>query len=203
MVKVTSYSPNYQPDLAAAVTIETRHGQSLHVRHMRQEDALLLERMFYKLSSETRWRRFFMPLDNIDPDHVRRETLHLATIDPTRSAALLATVVDAGIEECVAVARYGQVGDDPACAEASIVVRDDYHKAGIGVQLFDLLIQVALARGIHHMILLTHADNLGMIGIVHRLGLPYSGKYTSGLYEIDLQLTDNEAPMFPFSKPTA
>jgi RimJ/RimL family protein N-acetyltransferase len=168
---------------------------------MRREDAELLERMFYRLSSETRWRRFFMPLDNIDPDQVRRETIRLATINPEREVALLATAQENGREEIVAVARYGRIGDDSECAEASIVVRDDYQSAGLGAQLFDLLVQVGLARDIHQIILLTHADNLGMIGLIQHLGLPYQGKYTSGLYEIDVLLADNELPIFPFSKP--
>jgi GNAT superfamily N-acetyltransferase len=170
---------------------------------MRHDDAELLERMFYRLSSETRWRRFFMPLDNIDADQVRRETVRLATVHPEREVALLATAMEEGREEIVAVARYGRIGDGSECAEASIVVRDDYQCAGMGAQLFDLLVQVGLARGVHHMILLTHADNTGMIGLVHHLGLPYSGKYTSGLYEIDVRLADNEPPFFPFSTPSA
>lgn len=189
------------PDLQAAVMLQARGGRSVQVRHMRADDAALLERMFYRLSSETRWRRFFMPLDNIDADQVRRETVRLATIRPGREAALLATTLEDGHEEGVAVARYGRIGDDSECAEASIVVRDDFQGAGLGAQLFDLLVQVGLARGIHHIILLTHADNTGMIGLVHHLGLPYSGKYTSGLYEIDLRLADNEPPFFPFSQP--
>ncbi len=187
-----------QPDLHAAVPLEVRGGRIVQVRHMRSDDAALLERMFYRLSSETRWRRFFMPLDHIDHDHVQREAARLARIHPTREAALLATAMEDGREEGIAVARYGRIGDNAECAEASIVVRDDYQSAGLGAQLFDLLVQVGLARNIHHMILLTHADNTGMIGLVHHLGLPYSGKYTSGLYEIDLQLADNEPPVFPF-----
>jgi RimJ/RimL family protein N-acetyltransferase len=187
-----------QPDLQAHVPLQARDGRDVQVRHMRRDDAELLERMFYRLSSETRWRRFFMPLDNIDPDQVRRETVRLATIHPEREVALLATAQEEGREEIVAVARYGRVGDNSECAEASIVVRDDYQSAGLGCQLFDLLVQVGLARGVHHVILLTHADNTGMIGLIHHLGLPYTGKYASGLYEIDVQLTDNEPPIFPY-----
>lgn len=192
---------NQQTDMHAGVSLQVRGGREVRVRHMRPEDAELLERMFYRLSSETRWRRFFMPLDNIDPEQVRREAGRLARVNPDRAAALLATVEEGGREEGIAVARYGRIGDDSECAEASIVVRDDYQSAGLGAQLFDLLVQVGLARGVHHIILLTHADNTGMIGLVHHLGLPYSGKYTSGLYEIDVQLADNEPPVFPFSKP--
>ncbi|MEI7645391.1 MAG: GNAT family N-acetyltransferase [Chloroflexales bacterium] len=187
-----------QPDLQAHIPLQVRDGRDVQVRHMRREDAELLERMFYRLSSETRWRRFFMPLDNIDADQVRRETVRLATIHPDREMALLATTQEDGCEEIVAVARYGRVGDNHECAEASIVVRDDYQSAGLGSQLFDLLVQVGLARGVHHVILLTHADNTGMIGLIHHLGLPYTGKYASGLYEIDVQLTDNEPPIFPY-----
>jgi GNAT superfamily N-acetyltransferase len=190
-----------QPDLHTAISLQTRDGREVRVRHMRAEDAEVLERMFYRLSSETRWRRFFMPLDNIDRDQVRREAARLAQVDPQRAAALLATADESGREEGVAVARYGRIGERDDCAEASIVVRDDYQSAGLGAQLFDLLVQVGLARGVHHIILLTHADNLGMIGLVQHLGLPYQGKYTSGLYEIDVQLADNEPPVFPFSKP--
>ncbi|NTW04398.1 MAG: GNAT family N-acetyltransferase, partial [Oscillochloris sp.] len=186
MAELQIATPN-QPDLHAEVSLQCRDGRSVQVRHMRIDDAELLERMFYRLSSETRWRRFFMPLDNIDPDQLHRETIRLATVHPEREAALLATTVEDGYEEGIVVARYGRIGEDSECAEASIVVRDDYQNAGLGVQVFDLLVQVGLARNIHHMILLTHADNLGMIGLVHHLGLPYTGKYTSGLYEIDLQ----------------
>lgn len=187
-----------QPDLHAHIPIEMRDGRELQVRHMRLTDAELLERMFYRLSSETLWRRFFMPLDNIDLDRLRYETVRLATIHPDREVALLATAQEDGREEIIAVARYGRVGNDSECAEASIIVRDDYQNAGLGIQLFDLLVQVGLARGVHHVILLTHADNTGLIGLIHHLGLPYTGKYASGLYEIDVQLTDNEPPVFPY-----
>ncbi len=187
-----------QPDLQAHIPIQMRDGRELQVRHMRQTDAELLERMFYRLSSETLWRRFFMPLDNIDLDRLRGETVRLATIHPDREVALLATAQEDGREEIIAVARYGRVGNDSECAEASIIVRDDYQNAGLGIQLFDLLVQVGLARGVHHVILLTHADNTGLIGLIHHLGLPYTGKYASGLYEIDVQLTDNEPPVFPY-----
>jgi len=192
----------HEPNMQAAVHLKTRDGRAVEVRHLRRDDAELLERMFYRLSSETRWRRFFVPLDSLDAEHVRREAARLATIDPLSQAALVALAAEEGRDEAIAVARYGQIADDPALAEASIVIRDDFQGAGLGAQLFDLLVQVGLARGVEHMILLTHADNLGMIGLVHRLGIPYSSKYASGLYEIDLQLGEGLPPFFPFSAPS-
>lgn len=184
----------------AAVPLSTRDGRRVIVRHMRRRDAALLERMFYRLSSETRYRRFFIPLDNVDEERVHAEAQRLATINPRRGAALVAVERVGRRSEAVAVARFAVIPDVANCAEASVVVRDDYQGSGLGGQIFDLLIQVALARGIRHMVLLTHADNHGMIALVQRLGLPYKGRFASGLYEIDVQLSDGERPFFPFSQ---
>lgn len=190
-----------KPNLHATVPLTIEDGRTVCVRHMRRSDAELLERMFYRLSPEALWRRFFVPVDHIDSTRVHSESARLATIDYMRETALIAVEREDGREECLAVARFTMLEDDPDCAEASVIVRDDFQGVGLGRQIFDLLIQVGLARGIRHMVLLTHADNIGMIGLVHSLGLPYSGKYSSGLYEIDLQLTDGEKPYFPFSAP--
>ncbi len=192
--------PNY-PDLGAVVTLTTRDGRSVRVRHMRVDDSELLERMFYRLSSETRYRRFFVPLDNIDEERVHREAARLASIDPATETALIAVVDEDGQEEAVGVARYTCLSHREDACEASIVLRDDYQGVGIGRQLFDLLVQVALAHGLRHMVLLTHADNGGMIALVQGLGVPFKGRYSEGLYEMDVQLTDAVKPFFPFTMP--
>lgn len=191
----------FQPNMEASVTLRTRDGREVRVRHMRRTDAELLTRMFYRLSLETRYRRFFVPLNDVDEARVRQEAARLATIDPERETALIAVVDEEGREEAVAVARFARLQEHEAACEASIVIRDDYQGVGIGRQLFDLLVQTAMARGFRHMILLTHADNAGMIALVQGLGMPYEGRFSSGLYEIDLQLTDFCKPIFPFTAP--
>lgn len=196
-----SLLPNY-PDLRTVISLEARDGRRVRVRHMRKEDAALLERMFYRLSSETRYQRFFMPLDHVEEERVHREARRLATIDPIHETALIAIVDESGQDECVAVARYGCLANCDQACEGSIVIRDDFQGGGLGRQLFDLLVQVAMAHGLQHMALLTHADNAGMIALVHGLGMPYKGRYSAGLYEMDLQLTDALKPFFPFTSPS-
>ncbi|NCC32140.1 MAG: N-acetyltransferase [Chloroflexia bacterium] len=192
-----------QPDSRAIVTLEARDGRRVKVRHMRREDAILLKRMFYRLSSETRYRRFFVPLDKVEEERVDLEAHRLASIDPTHERALIALVEEQGRDECIGVARYGLLDHRRDTCEASVVIRDDYQGSGLGGQLFDLLVQIALVSGLRHMILLTHADNLGMIALVKRVGLPFKGRYSSGLYEIDLMLSDALKPFFPFTSPEA
>ncbi len=195
-----SLSP-FHPNMEAAVTLRARDGREVRVRHMRGEDAELLTRMFYRLSPETRYRRFFVPLNDVDEERVRQEAIRLATIDPGRETALIAVVDEEGREEAVAVARFARLVEHEATCEASIVLRDDYQGVGIGRQLFDLLVQTAMVRGFQHMILLTHADNAGMIALVQGLGMPYEGRFSAGLYEIDLQLTGFCKAVFPFTAP--
>ena len=182
-------------DPAATLTLTTHNGQAVLVRHLQATDAQLLEDMFYKLSPQSRWRRFFVPLENVDPEVVRNEALRLATLDPTREVALIALADD----EAIAVARYAGIDANDASVESSIVVREDYQGQGLGLQLMDLLIQIALVQNVRHMVMLTHADNHGMIAIVRHLGLPYKGQFSGGLYEIDLQLGPNDKSIFPFS----
>jgi L-amino acid N-acyltransferase YncA len=157
------------------VHLTTRDGRAVTVRHIQGDDAKLLEQMFYKLSPQTRWRRFFVPLEHIDAAQVQE-------------AALVALVGEEAGLAAVAVARYAGMDERGLTVESSIVVRDDYQHSGLGAQLLDLLFQTALARGVQHVVLLTHADNTGMIALAKRLGLPYEGKYSAGLYEIDVQL---------------
>ena len=183
-----------------SVTITTRDGRAVSVRHMQRADAALLESLFYKMSPETRWRRFFVPLEHIDPAQVKEGAERLATIHPGREVALIGLAAEAEGPAAVGVARYASMEEGDAVVEASIVLRDDYQHSGLGQQLLDLLIQIALVHGIHHVMMLTQADNTGMIALARRLGLPYEGKYSAGLYEIDVKLIDEPAK-FPFSEP--
>jgi GNAT superfamily N-acetyltransferase len=185
--------------MAALVTLHTRDGRPVRVRHMRRDDAELLERMFYRLSSETRYRRFFVPLDTIDEELVHREARRLATIDPATETALLAVTAEGDGDEAVAVARFSRLAEREDCCEGSIVLRDDFQGQGLGRQLFDLLLQTAIAGGMRHMALLTHADNVGLISLVQSLGIPFKGRYSAGLYEIDLQLCEVRRPYFPLT----
>ncbi len=193
--------PHNWPNLAALVSLHTRDERSVRVRHMRPEDAALLGRMFYRLSSQTRYQRFFVPLDSLDEARVQLEAARLATINSATETALIAVVTEAGREEAMAVARYVLLTAQADSCEASIVVRDDFQSAGIGRQLFDLLVQAAIASGLRHMLLITHADNLGMIKLVQGLGMPYKGHYSAGVYEIHVELTTGARPFFPFTAP--
>ena len=185
----------------SSLTLYADDGRPIVVRHIRPDDADRLAAMFWKLSSETRWRRFFVPLDHVDPNLVAKQARRLAEIDVQREVALIALVHEDGTEAAVAVVRYIRPTPDADQAEAAIVVRDDYQGLGLGSELFDLLIQVALVQGIRRLPFITQGDNRRILHMLERAGIPYDSHLIDGMYEVELQLSDPVHPLAPYVPP--
>lgn len=179
-------------------TITTRDGRTLRVRSLTATDADILERMFYRLSPESIYRRFFIAAEHASPELVRKSAQRLAAIKPHREAALVALADENGREEAIAVARFARLPHNPKVAEASILVRDDYHGLGVGRALLELLLDEARAANLERLIFLTHADNTAMIRLATGLGLPFHGRHADGLYEIHLLLQPQAVPEYEF-----
>lgn len=190
---VTSRMDDVRPNSSAVLML--RDGRQLVTRDIVPADAERLEAMFYHLSAETIYRRFFVAAERASPELVRRTARRLAQVDPQQEVAIAALDGDA----VVAVARFACLPDAPQHAEGSIVVRDDYQGCGIGRQLLARLIARAEAHPLTRLILLTHHDNLGMIRLAQQCGKPLVGRHADGLYELELHLAADEQPSFPFT----
>ncbi len=177
------------PQLHLPITLNIRDGQSILVRHIRPDDTSRLVDLFWCLSSETRWRRFFVPLDHVDPHLVWKTAQRLAAIDSAREVALVAVIEQQGQETIIAVARFASDRTGEPGAECSIVVRDDYHGLGLGTQMFNLLIQAARQRHLRQLVLLTQCDNLATLALVQHTNIPHTMQLSSGYYEIHLEVT--------------
>lgn len=109
-------------------------------RPIRPDDAARLRRLFYRLSPETLYRRFFSPV-------LRPETkmlTYLCEVDHHDREALVALDGD----EVIGVARYDRSATDPTVAEVAVLVEDAWQGHGVGRYLMRRLGTVAAARGI-------------------------------------------------------
>lgn len=163
-----------------SVTITPEHGRTVQVRHIVPQDADLLIDLFMHLSPETRRLRFFAPTVDPPDDVLRATTQRLATIDPLVQAALIATIEEQGGEHAVGVARLVGDADDSMIAEVAIVLRDDYQGKGLGTLLFDLLIQVAMVRGLKYLRAISLAENSVLHKLVRNTGLPITSTTRQG-----------------------
>ena len=158
-----------------SVTTPLADGTLLHLRPIVPSDATLLGEGFRRLSPESRFLRFFSPMEHLSSTQLR----YFTEIDYVDHFAWVATVAahhdptvtaDAAGEIGVGVARYIRLTDTPGAAEAAVAVADDQHGKGIGTILLESLAAVALNRGIDAFHLLVRADNNAMIAVMTGLG---------------------------------
>jgi acetyltransferase len=153
----------YPSELVAKLRLRT--GETLTVRPIRPEDALIETEFVEGLSDESRRFRFQSGMKRLTPAMLARFT----QIDYDREMALIAVDESTGREREVAVARYIRLPDERSC-EFAIAVSDDWHHHGLGTQLMGRLIEVARSRGLETMVGWVLADNPNMLEMVSHLG---------------------------------
>ena len=130
------------------------------------EDKALLTQLFSELSFETRYRRFFAAVREIDEARLA----WLTELDHHDREALVAVESVSGAG--AGVARYVRIGDE--VAEPAVVVADRWQRLGLGSVLLERLTARALEEGITRFRGLVLAENQDAISLFLHLGSPIS-----------------------------
>jgi GNAT superfamily N-acetyltransferase len=131
---------------------------SVALRVLRDDDEDRLCRMFYRLSPESVYRRFFTLYSDPPPG-----ALHaLARVDHDQRDAFVA-VVDG---EIVGVGRYAAVAGHPGEAEVAVVVEDAWQGRGLGRRLLDGATSLARLHGMTAVSATVQADNRPAIAML-------------------------------------
>jgi GNAT superfamily N-acetyltransferase len=167
--------------------LETRavfDGTEIFFRPVMPTDEPLMQDLFYALSEESIYYRFFTGTSVMPHTRVQRFT----TIDYQKELAIVAVVGEEGHEEIIAVGRY-TVEPDTNMAEVAFLVRDDWQRKGIGSWLQNYLIEIAKKRGIVALKARTLADNTAVLRLVHKAGVTIeSTPEEGGLYLLTYKL---------------
>lgn len=151
---------DFQPQAA-----RLRDGTRVTVRAIRADDADRLQAAIHALSAESRYSRFFSPLQELPPQLLER-----ATHPDTKGELQLVAVAGSGSEEeIVGGARYGATATDGDC-EFAVAVVDAWHGRGLARLLLEALMRAARARGFAWMEGYILASNAAMLGLAKRLG---------------------------------
>ncbi len=156
------------PAEAAALetTLAIADGRELTIRPMLPDDKDLLVEGFRRLSPESRYFRFFSPMDHLSAAQLR----YFTEIDYEDHFAWVAGEVVDGHMVGVGVARYIRDEAEPDAAEAAVAVADDYQRLGIGRVLLEMLASSAIRNGLRFFHLLIREDNQPMIEMTRGLG---------------------------------
>ena len=133
-------------------------GSRITIRPTLPQDLELQREFFRSLSTEGRYRRFMVPLNEL-PEVVAQRFI---SIDYRSHVALLAEVFDDDREIMIGEARYVLDEHDPATSEFALAVADDWQGRGVGRVLLARLEREAAASGIRRMLADTLYDNKAM-----------------------------------------
>jgi GNAT superfamily N-acetyltransferase len=126
------------------------------LRTIHVNDEPRLERLFYRLSPESVYRRFFT-LYTQPPCGVLHK---LADLDHDRRDAIVAVVDD----EIVGVARIAAVG--PAEAEVAVLVEDAWQGRGLGRRMLECVTALARVHGMKTLVATVLAENRPAIAML-------------------------------------
>ncbi len=155
------------------------------IRPIGSDDRERLASAFERLSPESRYRRFFAPLQRLSD----QDLVYLTGVDHSDHEALVATTPEDG--EIIGVARYVRT-DDPAGAEVAVVVGDPWQKHGVASTLLDRLVVRARDEGIDHFVALVMSDNEDALELFRHLAedSSYTRSSASGHTEMIIELPE-------------
>jgi GNAT superfamily N-acetyltransferase len=147
------------------VTVRLRDGSAVTVRAIRADDRDKLQTAIRRLSTESRYSRFFSALRELPPQLLD----HATNPDAKRELQLVAIAGSEAEEEIIGGTRYAATATDGDC-EFGVAVVDEWHGRGLARLLLETLMRAARARGFARMEGYILAGNVAMLGLAKRLG---------------------------------
>jgi GNAT superfamily N-acetyltransferase len=171
-MRTTAASPN-EP-------VILRDGARILIRPVEPGDKGAIVTGFEHLSVESRYRRFFSPLERLS----ERDLSYLTEVDHHDHEALIA---HSELGEPLGVARYVRV-HDPRKAEVAVAVVDDWHGRGVATALLERLSDRAREEGVRIFTATILTENRDAMGLMHSLGETRQVGPTSTSAELEMEL---------------
>jgi RimJ/RimL family protein N-acetyltransferase len=108
-------------------------------------------------------------------------------VDGQDHYAIVAVPLD-DLDSIVAVARFVRLREDPATAEAAIIVSDDLQGRGLGKRLAHELADAARDRGIRRFTASMLTDNKAALALMRTLSDRLDSHYEEGYREVVSEL---------------
>lgn len=161
----------------------TPQREDVLIRPVRPTDDELIRELFYRLSPEAVYHRFFHDLKRM-PHQLLAE---LADVNYTSQVGMVATVREGEREVIIGVGRYG-LDLATKAAELAFTCRDDWQRKGIGTELFRSLIEFGRKHGVSSFIADVLPDNLAMMRLVNKCaGGPVKTERRDGLLRLTFE----------------
>jgi RimJ/RimL family protein N-acetyltransferase len=153
------------------------------IRTIRPDDRERLAQAFHALECRSIYLRFFSHKRELSDKELRQIT----ECDGTRVAALVATVGSGSQETIVGLGQYARQGTN---ADIAFAVEEDFQGRGIATRLLRHLVRIGRDQGISQFEADVLAENLPMLRVFRRSGLPLQESEEDGVVHLTLALGD-------------
>ena len=173
----------YPAELETYATLED--GVKIFFRPIKPTDEAMMQELFYSLSEDSIYYRFFHRTQVMPHTKVQRFT----TIDYQKDMAIVGLVEEDGREKIIAVGRYS-LEPESTMAEAALLVQDDWQGKGIGTWLLKYLIQVAKSRKVAGFKAQVMADNKVPLHMAHKTGYTVETTLEDGVFTVSFKFQE-------------
>jgi RimJ/RimL family protein N-acetyltransferase len=154
-------------------------GRRLRIRALQRYEEGLVHDLFAHLSPRSRYQRFLSPM-TVLPEAIARQ---LTCGDSRRQLGIVAEFrFDTAEQETIGLGNFAAIDDETV--EVGLVVRDDWQRQHVGLELAVRTMQAADALGFHRFVANVLNDNVAIRRLINRVGYVVSRKFTCGSAEI-------------------
>ncbi len=184
----TTYRSTQQNDLLQRLLnrYELADGTIIGTGFVVPQDAERLARGYKKLSLKTKMLRFHYGKNKLST----YEKEYLVNVDNYNHLAIGAVDLDKNYDVGIAVIRYIRDETDPAKAEVALTVIDEYQNRGIGLHLYNEMLEYAFKNGIKLLVNCVMKENTTMLNILEKIGGEIVDS-TGNQYRIEVKLPDH------------
>ncbi|MFO0837268.1 MAG: GNAT family N-acetyltransferase [Phycisphaerae bacterium] len=148
-------------------TARCKDGAKILIRPIKPTDESMMRAMFYRLTQETIYQRFFATRKLMPHEHLQR----FCNVDYDRDMTLVASLRVGDDEKLIGFATYN-LEPTGEFAEAAFLVDDAWQGRGIGTLLMRRLTEIAEARSVGGFSAVVLADNARMMRVFEKCGYP-------------------------------
>jgi GNAT superfamily N-acetyltransferase len=171
------------------MTVPIRDGSEIVLRPIRPDDKARLAAGFEKMSPESRYKRFLVPMNELS----KHDLEYLTEVDHHDHEAIVAETPEG---EPLGVARFVRTNGDTA--EAAVAVADEWQGKGVGTALLTRLAERARKEDISRFTATCLATNEDILQLLRELGQTRVLNTGSGVVEAQVELptsTEQESPL--------
>jgi GNAT superfamily N-acetyltransferase len=162
-------------------------GERIEIRAQRPQDRDGIRAALARTSEQSFYHRFF----TVKREFSEKEARYFLDIDFVKHVALVAIADESGRPTIVGGCRT--IVMQPGVAEISFLVIDAYQGRGVGSALMRHIVALAREAGLKELFADVLADNVPMLNVFRRSGLPMSKKIEGSTIEVTMRLTAEES----------